>query len=146
MSEGNEWHLGHRLKWFPWLLLVAVGLLKDNVDCHEHSSLSHHLVELSLLGQMTKACSEHLHLKLDSQALSFPTRGKENTESGHQLYRFVCISSIRTVPIVTLHGTVGFYLLTLGHLKKDIFMTSVTFLLECCHAFLQRVGVPGKSK
>lgn len=52
------------------------------------------------------------------------------------------------VPVVMLHGTIGFYLLTLGHLKKEILMKSVMFLLEivCCHTFLQRVGVPDKSK
>lgn len=47
-----------------------------------------------------------------------------------------------------LHVTIGFHLLASGHLKKEIFMTSVTFLLEivCCHTSLQRVGVPDKSK
>lgn len=46
------------------------------------------------------------------------------------------------VPIVVLDGTIGFYLLTLRHLKKGVFMKSVMFLLEivCHHTFLQRVG------
>lgn len=52
------------------------------------------------------------------------------------------------VPIVMLHGTIGFYLLTLGHLKKEILMKSVIFLVEivCCQTCLQGVGVPDKSK
>lgn len=46
------------------------------------------------------------------------------------------------VLIVMLDGTIGFYLLTLRHLKKEVFMKSVMFLLEivCHHTFLQRVG------
>lgn len=42
------------LKWFQWLLLVAMALLKGNLYSHKHSSLSYHFIHLSPVGQMTK--------------------------------------------------------------------------------------------
>lgn len=138
---------GHWLKQFQWLFPVAMALLLDNLCCHEHSPLSYHFIDLSLLGQIIKAYSEHLYPKLNSQVLSFPC-GKEYKELRYQLHSFIYIFSVPMVPILTLHGTIGSYLMTLGHLKKETFMKYVMFILEivCCHTFLQRVGIPNKSK
>lgn len=139
---------GHWLKWVQCLSPVAMALLLENLCCHEHSPLSYHFIDLSLLGQISKACSEHLHLKLHSQVLSFPIRGKEYMEWRFQLYSFIYIFSVPMVAVLIMHGAIGFYLMTLGHLKKEIFMKYVMFILEivCCHTCLQRVGVPNKSK
>jgi len=46
------------------------------------------------------------------------------------------------VPVDMVHGTIGFYLMTLRCLKKEVFMNSVTFILEivCCHLFFKEQG------
>lgn len=50
------------------------------------------------------------------------------------------------VPVVMLHGPTGFFLLTWGHLKKEILMKPVMFLsgIACCHTVLQRLDIPKK--